>query len=238
MIDPLIPSQESFIASYARFMVDLSSLNVPQIIGATFSDNGEDALCLARRFGLPATTRVAAQPFDDIQALFDYYFLGKRTLALLDCASDKEKESVERVLQPLESHVESLLSGLPSRVLRCALRHDDLNDFNILLDEGSGRVTGVIDWEFYSIVPLCLAVDYPLFIVRDGRRDPRFADPQEWWLECAEESARLRRLFETVCTHIAVFRGAPSSSVALCYRSYEAYLKNATRHLCLASRSE
>jgi Phosphotransferase enzyme family len=41
------------------------------------------------------------------------------------------------------------------------LAHDDLHDGNILVDE-SGNITGIIDWEFHSVVPSYAGNHYPL----------------------------------------------------------------------------
>ncbi|KAJ7217078.1 phosphotransferase enzyme family-domain-containing protein [Mycena pura] len=70
-----------------------------------------------------------------------------------------------------------------------ALWHDDLNLNNILVDE-SGAITGVVDWECVSALPLWMAARPPAFLSGGGREEePRRndyadADPEVAITEC------------------------------------------------------
>ena len=96
----------------------------------------------------------------------------------------------------LEEYARPLLCNMPSHMLRCVLAHDDLNDNKVPFSETTGELTGVIDWEYHSVIPICLAAEYPRFLRRDGRYDPRYCDENTWWLESPDESERLLALFE------------------------------------------
>ncbi|KAJ5383445.1 hypothetical protein N7517_001356 [Penicillium concentricum] len=47
--------------------------------------------------------------------------------------------------------------------------HDDISRHNILVDD-SGKLTGLLDWECVSAVPLWKACDYPSFLEQRPRR--------------------------------------------------------------------
>lgn len=50
------------------------------------------------------------------------------------------------------------------------LWHNDLSEKNIFVDE-SGRITGVVDWECISTIPMWGATLFPRFLVGDDRRE-------------------------------------------------------------------
>jgi hypothetical protein len=75
--------------------------------------------------------------------------------------------------------------------------HDDPNYSNILIDE-SGRICGIVDWEFHALQPAILAASYTPWLEYDGCEDPRFCPDNTWWLESRAESKRLCGIFEEV----------------------------------------
>lgn len=59
------------------------------------------------------------------------------------------------------------------------LFHDDLNQHNILVDD-RGVLTGVVDWECLSALPLWRACDYPSFLEGTPRnKEPHQKEYQE-----------------------------------------------------------
>ncbi|TFK48903.1 hypothetical protein OE88DRAFT_1663161 [Heliocybe sulcata] len=50
------------------------------------------------------------------------------------------------------------------------LRHDDLNEHNILLD-GHGKLTGIVDWECVSVLPVWKACQLPHFLITRDRME-------------------------------------------------------------------
>lgn len=55
--------------------------------------------------------------------------------------------------------------------------HDDINNHNLLVND-DGELTGVLDWEFVSAVPLWKACDYPFFL--QGPSVPSKPDPDRY----------------------------------------------------------
>ena len=194
---PLISYKESLVISYAQTFVELAVLEVPQEIGSTSIGHAPGTLSVVPRAGLPPF-EAADRNFADIREYFDYLQSGRRIVAYENCTSDAEKAVIDELLRTLEDYIDVRISKLPDNVLRCALMHNDLNDSNILVDGESGVVTGIIDWELHSIIPLCLAAEYPRFLRRDGMLDPKYNESNMWWLESPQESERLMALFEKV----------------------------------------
>ena len=136
--------------------------------------------------------------FQTLRELLEHQLAAAR--ADLAAASPKRAacRDAEPLLRALERHAAGLVARVPKRALRSALVHDDLHEGNILVDEATGVVTGIVDWECHSVAPRCLAARYPHWLRYDGVHDPRFAVPGTFWLETAHESARLNSLFERV----------------------------------------
>lgn len=199
LLTPLF--QEALIISYAHISVELFHLQVPQRMGSTARAKAHDSITINPRIGAPPAAQ-ADRVYDTLHDLLEYFFASSRAAALQCCASDAEKMETKRLYHVLQKHATSAASRLPPRTLVCALSHDALDESNILIDEHTGAVTGVIDWEFHSVVPRCLAARHPGWLRYDGVHDPRFARRDQygtaWWLETREESARLTSLFEQV----------------------------------------
>ncbi|KAF2864364.1 kinase-like protein [Piedraia hortae CBS 480.64] len=89
------------------------------------------------------------------------------------------------------------------------LVHDDMHKSNILVDVDSGRVTGIVDWECVSWLPLWKACDHPHFLC-DGKRSTepvrgsytvgKDGEVNElYWENLMEwESTRLRQHFDNI----------------------------------------
>jgi Phosphotransferase enzyme family len=87
----------------------------------------------------------------------------------------------------LPSMTLSIISAEPSNADLDVLTHTDLSFSNILVDE-TGSITGIIDWDFASTLPLQSAEHYPLLladkekfvsITEDISSDP-LAELQDW----------------------------------------------------------
>ncbi|KAI0640496.1 hypothetical protein C8Q79DRAFT_921510 [Trametes meyenii] len=93
------------------------------------------------------------------------------------------------------------LAHSPQAYRRCMLMHDDPTPMNFLMDATSGRLTGVIDWEYQSVLPAVLAVGYPFCIRYDGARGPGYPAPtssqelQQHWCVSPEDAETLREVY-------------------------------------------
>ncbi|PIL32993.1 hypothetical protein GSI_05111 [Ganoderma sinense ZZ0214-1] len=80
--------------------------------------------------------------------------------------------------------------------LRCIPSHDDLNETNVPLVSSNGHITGIIDWEYHSVLPVVLAAEYPRYLRYDGIYDPRFTlEENGWWTARPEDAAKLRAIY-------------------------------------------
>ena len=87
----------------------------------------------------------------------------------LDSSSEDDVEDWERTKQIVKKLKARLGDGFPSTTNvpeHSILFHDDLSRHNILVDE-DGQLTGVVDWECVSALPLWKACSYPSFL--EGR---------------------------------------------------------------------
>ncbi|KAK7686686.1 hypothetical protein QCA50_010286 [Cerrena zonata] len=95
---------------------------------------------------------------------------------------DDQEEAVES--QQLASRLLRLLPSLfpphpdiPEQTIIC---HDDLSFHNLLVD-GSGKLTGIVDWECVSALPLWKACQLPAFLQGSDRTDR--PDPASYSLD-------------------------------------------------------
>ncbi|WEW56991.1 hypothetical protein PRK78_002450 [Emydomyces testavorans] len=103
-----------------------------------------------------------------------------------DLSSDDEDdvEDAERtltIIKRLKAHVDDFFPDSGQIPEASMLFHDDLNQHNILVDE-NGILTGVVDWECVSALPLWKACYYPSFL--EGR--PRETKPDQTTYHHAE----------------------------------------------------
>ncbi|KAJ6465939.1 hypothetical protein C8R47DRAFT_1154523 [Mycena vitilis] len=85
-------------------------------------------------------------------------------------------------------------------MMRFALRHNDPRPPNIMLDETSGEVLGIVDWEFYGFVPACLSVPYPSWVRSVIDDSPEYHNPKSTiisiFLEGRAERNKLSDFYE------------------------------------------
>ncbi|KAJ5164576.1 uncharacterized protein N7500_006406 [Penicillium coprophilum] len=101
--------------------------------------------------------------------------LNKYSAGDLDSDAEDEVEGATRTLQTIESLKSLLPLVFPAEshdLEPSMIFHDDISRHNILLDD-SGKLTGLLDWECVSAVPLWKACDYPSFL----EERPRHSKP-------------------------------------------------------------
>ncbi|KAF8176586.1 hypothetical protein K438DRAFT_1681845 [Mycena galopus ATCC 62051] len=77
------------------------------------------------------------------------------------------------VLQRVLDLAERLCDLINPKLLRLCLVHDDPHDRNCLVN--GSEFSGLVDWEAHSILPACLAAEYPPYLRWDGMREDRYA---------------------------------------------------------------
>lgn len=108
----------------------------------------------------------------------------------------KEAEDAKDIAERLLKLLPSVFPSNSDRPERSMLFHDDLSMQNILCD-GDGKITGIIDWECVSALPLWRACSLPEFLTGRERnegpkRDQYAPDNSE------EDTLRLTREEEVV----------------------------------------
>lgn len=85
---------------------------------------------------------------------------------------DERNEAFEsqKLAQSLLRILPSLFPPQPDAPEKTVISHDDLSFHNLLVDE-SGRLTGIIDWECISALPLWKACQIPAFLQGPARTD-------------------------------------------------------------------
>ncbi|KAJ7035921.1 phosphotransferase enzyme family-domain-containing protein [Mycena alexandri] len=83
---------------------------------------------------------------------------------------------------------------------RSALTHCDLRASNVILDQTSGEVAGIVDWEFNAAMPACMSVQYPDWIRYSIIESSLYHNPrstfQTVYVESRENRNRLCDLYE------------------------------------------
>ena len=183
--------QEHLIESYADITLELFRLGVPQKIGTLVPRVSSESLDVIPRIGLQKFR--ATRVFEDIRQYLDFLFEMKKNSPVISGDDGGHVNELRRYVDKILT--ELLSEAATSTLLRCVLVHEDLNDMNILVDK-SGRITGIIDWEFQTLQPAVLAAHYPPWLSYEGCSDPRFANPKEtFWLDSVKESKRLCDLY-------------------------------------------
>ncbi len=177
-------------------MLQLNDVPVPQRIGTTLIRNDEITLIPPQRITpLPADV---ARVFDTLED-YMYALIEARRASDMIGTDDADRSRAHIALARLASELPPIMARLSSPVYRrCVLRHDDLRDTNVLLD--GSRISGIVDWEYHSTIPVVLAAQPPCWIRYDGIYDPRFTDTalETWWLASPEDASRLRAVYPEV----------------------------------------
>ncbi|KAL0949588.1 hypothetical protein HGRIS_009636 [Hohenbuehelia grisea] len=213
-----MPQQKNLMSSYLDICLKLFRLEVPQMIGSAATDASG---ALQVKPPINAWVGSFAPVEHPLRSLKEYAFflLSRRREAALKGVVDEDKTQVCATLDELQAMLLPHIDGLNDpALLRCILRHDDMNPGNLLIDT-SGAILGVLDWEFHSIVPAVIAVSVPPWLPKglplgaakssdlakspETTQSPDTKDnsdakdqPQAMWLFSGEESQELSNHFE------------------------------------------
>ncbi len=100
----------------------------------------------------------------------------KSTLANSQNEDDREDaERTLKIIRRLKTYLDKVYPDSGRNSELSILHHDDLSNHNIMVDH-NGKLTGVVDWECVSAVPLWKACDYPSFLegpIREEKPDEK-----------------------------------------------------------------
>ncbi|KAJ7205846.1 hypothetical protein C8J57DRAFT_1541560 [Mycena rebaudengoi] len=170
-------AKERSVASWARVSVLMFRLPIPQRFGMI-----ENPLLL----GHPHLYVSPEHTFDtdntpDLLSFFESVISTRRTRSLM--------------INNLEEH--NTLCRRLDRLLEGTPRPD-----NIILDETSGEVVGIVDWEFYGSMPACMSAEYPSWIRSPIFDSPCYQNPKGksviFYHEPRVERNRLSDLYEKI----------------------------------------
>ncbi|RPD52968.1 hypothetical protein L226DRAFT_511093 [Lentinus tigrinus ALCF2SS1-7] len=189
--------KESIIQEIANFMLQLNELAVPQQIGTTAIRN--DVVTLIPPVRTILLTADHSRVFDTLEDYMHALVEARRASQWIG-TTDADRSRAGVALTRLAEEISLILARLSAPIYRrCVLRHDDLHECNVLVD--GKRISGIIDWEFHSTIPVALAAKPPSWIRYDGIFDPRFRSKEfeTWWVASPEDASRLRAAyFETL----------------------------------------
>ncbi|EPS44173.1 hypothetical protein H072_1869 [Dactylellina haptotyla CBS 200.50] len=96
-----------------------------------------------------------------------------------DSDDKKDAEYFKSTVQRLTKQMKFFCQPLEENIF--VLHHDDLNSHNILIDPVSGALTGILDWECVSAVPIWKSCQLPHFLANEWTRDvkPALGEYQE-----------------------------------------------------------
>ncbi|KAI0695065.1 kinase-like domain-containing protein [Cerioporus squamosus] len=182
----------SIVRDTAKIMVQLSELAVPAQIGVTLIQ-GDDVSVIAPPGG-------SGRVFDTLDE-YMYARIEARRASPQIGSDDADRTRADAALTRLAEALPHILARLSSPLYRrCVLRHNDLNGTNILVDEN--HVSGIIDWEFHTTIPIVLAAKPPFFVRYDGVNDPQFNTDKVLsmlWVATGEDASKLHTVYtETV----------------------------------------
>ncbi|CAL1697472.1 unnamed protein product [Somion occarium] len=198
-----VAQKEACVLSYADFALKLFRLQVPDQIGSASlraATTEDDSLTVVPRISHPER---ACCP--TVLASLEEHV----AVSIQKCLSFRSaNEDVDTIIQIRETltKLEVLLSPLMEQLgdkhlRRCVLVHEDLRSTNILADTTSGRITGVLDWEYHAFLPAVLAASYPEWLLYTGPCDCRFRDPDPTvpgcvWFDSPENAKHYMDLFD------------------------------------------
>jgi hypothetical protein len=129
----------------------------------------------------------------------------ERALAYLDGQEHKMLcKRLDRLLEGLKPLI-ALAQDTPY-MSRFAQTHGDPRPSNVMLDESSGEVIGIVDWEYYGCLLACMCATYPSWIRSPIAESSVYRNPKttliSFGLESRGEKNRLADLYEKVATSI------------------------------------
>ncbi|KAJ7660841.1 hypothetical protein DFH06DRAFT_1400223 [Mycena polygramma] len=184
-------AKEQSVVSWARVAVSMFRIPTPQRFGMV-----ETPLYLDRSPGQTFATENAT----DILSSFQGAISARRAHSLTVNNAEAHGtlcSNLDRLLEGLKPFIAQAQDN-PS-MSRFVLNHTDLNTYNIMLDQTSGEVVGIVDWEYYACMPACMSTGYPSWInastLDSDDPDPKFL---YFFFEPRAECNRLRELYKKV----------------------------------------
>ncbi|KAJ7457612.1 phosphotransferase enzyme family-domain-containing protein [Mycena galericulata] len=195
----LSPSaKEHSVTSWATISVRMFRIPVPQRFGGIFEDllvQSASYLSLSPEHSFETDETTSPVSF------FTKAISGRRARSLeVNNAEDQEMLSsrLDRLLEGLKPLI--ALAEETSYMSRFSLTHRDPRPDNVMLDETSGEVIGIVDWEYNGCMPACLSVGYPTWIRPPIVESPIFRKPDNkmisFFNEPRAERNRLCDLYE------------------------------------------
>ena len=179
-------------------------MNVPDKIGSIGSPDARAGDIVPRLvFSTQESFNTVLNTLEEFFDHFiDVYLARRKASTTIDLTSESRPGARERALLRLEQCRKILLEEcrtLDSPFLRRpALRHEDIRPANVLLDQQTGSVTGIIDWEYHSIAPAVLAAEYPPWLNYTGANDPRFGNDGSAYCCSPQESIHYQDMYASV----------------------------------------
>ncbi|KAJ7661527.1 phosphotransferase enzyme family-domain-containing protein [Mycena polygramma] len=188
-------AKENSITSWASLSVLMFHIHVPQQFGMVGDSSGSYlSIAAGPAFDTDETT--------DLLSFFASAVESRRTRSL----GELDPEECELLSSRLDRLLERLrpliaLAQATPCMSRFALTHRDPRPTNVMLDESTGEVKGIVDWEYYSCMPACMSVTYPSWIRNPIIEAPAYRNPKSlidsFFLEGRAERNRLSDLYET-----------------------------------------
>lgn len=127
---------------------------------------------------------------------------GRKELSRVEESDNEDAERALGFIGQLRAQLDRIFPSPTDIPEHTVLFHGDPNGHNILVDE-YGKLTGVVDWENVSALPLWKACSYPDFLespTENGPPDPSRYDPNDgetmyWYALENYEKTRLRQYF-------------------------------------------
>ncbi|KAJ6542584.1 hypothetical protein B0H19DRAFT_1380736 [Mycena capillaripes] len=194
-------AKEHSVVTWARVSVLTFRLLIPQHFGSIMASPHVQ--------GHPHIYTSAEHTFDtdsttDLLSFFKSAIAARHARSLAMNTREAQEMLCRRLdrlldgLKPLIARAQATAS-----MMRFVLTHRDLRPDNMMLDETSGEVTGIVDWEFNECMPACMSVGYPSWIHSSSCGSPLYRDPanklETFYFEPQEERNRLCDLYEKHC---------------------------------------
>ncbi|KAJ7194176.1 hypothetical protein GGX14DRAFT_476559 [Mycena pura] len=191
------PAKENSVISWARVSVSMFRLPVPQQFGMIENPfvKGHPHIYVSPEH----TFDISNTP--DLVSFFETAITMRRSRSL--AVNDAESHSIlcrrlDHLLEGLQPLI-ALAQSDPS-TSRFTLTHRDLRPNNVMLNESSGEVVGIVDWEFNECLPACMSAVYPDWIRPPIIESALYENPTNkfvtFFLEPQPERDRLCDLYE------------------------------------------
>jgi hypothetical protein len=202
-----ISPQIENLVSHADIMLQLFRLDCPQVIGSVekfvpASAQQEERLSVGTCIGTEGVD--SPSTFSHIRDYFAWLIAVQKEALHPSSWTAEDQERGEQFWTRLEALVSKEISRIPQDLLRIVPVHEDFVAHNVVINS-IGRITGVFDWEFHSLLPAVLAAGYPSWITYSGTNDPQFTSTggnfSSFWFSSPEGAQHLRDEYDSVRTN-------------------------------------